>query len=232
MSDVNVLCSQIQERFADWIEGATVALSEVTVEVHPDHLLELCKVLHEDSAFKFDMLIDVCGVDYLEYGVDDWQTHSATTSGYSRGVSQAPIRVEPKRPTRFAVVYHLLSIANNQRLRLRVNLPDENSLMVDSVMSIWNAADWFEREAFDLYGIMFKGHPDLRRILTDYGFSGHPFRKDFPLIGKVEARYDAALKRVIYEDVSIEPRILEPKVIRDDNRYMVDKIDQDNGGQN
>lgn len=232
MNDINVLCTQMKERFADWIEGTTVAFGEVTVEVLPDHLLDMCKVLHEDPAFRFDMLIDVCGVDYLSYGVDDWQTHTATTSGFSRGVTSEPIRVEARRPTRFAVVYHLLSIANNQRLRLRVNLPNEHSLMVDSVVSIWNAANWFEREAFDLYGIMFKGHPDLRRILTDYGFSGHPFRKDFPLIGKVEARYDAALKRVIYEPVSIEPRILEPKVIRQDNRYEVDKIDQDKGSAN
>ena len=125
-------------------------------------------------------------------------------------------------PTRFAVVYHLLSLPNNQRVRLRVNIPNEHELMVDSVMPIWPSADWFEREAFDLYGILFKGHPDLRRILTDYGFVGHPFRKDFPLIGKVEARYDAKLERVVYEPVSIKPRILEPKVIRHDNRYITE----------
>ena len=230
MTDINVLCTKIKEKFADWIEGAAVAYGEATVEVLPDHILEMCNVLRDDPAFKFDMLIDVCGVDYLHYGLDDWQTHSATTSGFSRGVTDKPIRVSDKRPTRFAVVYHLLSIEKNHRLRLRVNLPNETDLMVDSVMSVWSSADWFEREAFDLYGIMFKGHPDLRRILTDYGFSGHPFRKDFPLIGKVEARYDASLMRVIYEPVSIEPRTLEPKVIRHDHRYDVETVSNEDGG--
>jgi NADH-quinone oxidoreductase subunit C len=126
---------------------------------------------------------------------------------------------EPAKPNRFAVVYHLLSLSNNQRIRLRVNIPNEQELIVDSVMDIWPAANWYEREVFDLFGILFRGHPDLRRILTDYGFVGHPFRKDFPLIGKVEARYDATLKCVVYEPVSIVARVLEPKVIRRDHRY-------------
>lgn len=230
MTQTHVLCNTIEERFADWIESATVKLDEATIEVLPDHLLELCHVLHDDNDFKFDTLIDVCGVDYLHYGLDDWQTHSATTSGFSRGVTEDEIRVTPKRQARFAVVYHLLSVEKNHRLRLRVNIQNENDLLVDSVMSIWPAANWFEREAFDLYGILFKGHPDLRRLLTDYGFSGHPFRKDFPLVGKVESRYDAKLKKVVHEPVSIEPRILEPKVIRDDNRYRVDKLDHDKKG--
>jgi NADH-quinone oxidoreductase subunit C len=222
MTDMHVLCTQIKEQFADWIESATIAHGEVTIEVIPQHLLEFCRVLRDEAAFKFDMLIDVCGVDYLQYGLDDWQTQSATGTGFSRGVTQKWLRVEPAQSARFAVVYHLLSIEKNQRLRLRVNLRDEHSLLVDSVLSIWPSANWYEREAFDLFGIMFKGHPDLRRILTDYGFVGHPFRKDFPLIGKVEARYDATLKRVVYEPVSIEARILEPKVIRHDHRYDVD----------
>jgi len=222
MTDTPVLYTQITEQFADWIESAKIALGEVTVEVWPQHLLEFCRVLRDDPAFKFDMLVDVCGVDYLQYGLDDWQTESATGTGFSRGVTEKLIREAPGRSTRFATVYHLLSIEKNQRLRLRVNLLDEQTLMVDSVMSIWSSADWYEREAFDLFGILFKGHPDLRRLLTDYGFVGHPFRKDFPLIGKVEARYDATLKRVVYEPVSIEARILEPKVIRHDHRYDVD----------
>ncbi len=127
------------------------------------------------------------------------------------------------QPTRFAVVYHLLSLPHNHRVRLRVNVPDGVSIMVDSVIDIWPSANWFEREAFDLFGILFRGHPDLRRILTDYGFVGHPFRKDFPLIGKTEVRYDASIGRVVYEPVSIEPRVLEPKVIRHDSRYLEGK---------
>ncbi len=126
--------------------------------------------------------------------------------------------VAPDHP-RFAVVYHLLSIAHNCRLRLRTFCPDDTQPMVDSVVGVWSSADWFEREAFDLYGILFRGHPDLRRILTDYGFIGHPFRKDFPLSGNVEVRYDASKRRVVYQPVSIEPRTLVPKVIRKDNRY-------------
>src|SRR3990167_366831 len=222
MTDIQTLCAHIKENFSDWIESATTALGEVTVEVVPAHLLEFCRVLHDDPAFQFTMLIDVCGVDYLHFGLDDWQTQEATASGFSRGVTDKLLRVAPAHPMRFAVVYHLLSIELNQRLRLRVNVPDEQTLLVDSVLSIWSAANWFEREAFDLYGILFKGHPDLRRLLTYYGFAGHPFRKDFPLIGKVESRYDATLKRVVYEPVSIEARILEPKVIRHDHRYKVE----------
>lgn len=222
MSDIQVLCTKLNEQFSDWIESAHVALGEATIEVLPEHLLDFCRVLHDSPDYRFTMLIDVCGVDYLYFGLDDWQTQTATSTGFSRGTTEKPLRVAAAHPTRFAVVYHLLSMEKNQRLRLRVNLRDEHSLLVDSVMSIWPAANWFERETFDMYGIMFKGHPDLRRLLTDYGFSGHPFRKDFPLIGKVEARYDATLKRVVYEPVSIELRILEPKVIRHDHRYEVE----------
>lgn len=227
MAAIQALCTQLQEQFADWIESATVALGELTIDVAPEHLHEFCHVLHDDPAYQFTMLIDVCGVDYLYYGLDDWQTQSATGTGFSRGVTEKPLRVAAAHPTRFAVVYHLLSMNKNQRLRLRVNLRDEHSLMVDSVISIWPAANWFEREAFDLYGIIFKGHPDLRRLLTDYGFVGHPFRKDFPLIGKVEAHYDASLKRVVYAPVSIDMRILEPKVIRHDHRYEVEPFKHD-----
>ncbi len=222
MTDIQVLCTNIKEKFADWIESAETAYGEATVVVRPEHLLDLCRVLRDDPAYQFNMLVDVCGVDYLHYGQDDWQTQSATGTGFSRGVTQKPLRVDAAPPARFAVVYHLLSLDKNQRLRLRVNLRDEKSYLVDSVIDIWPAANWYEREAFDLFGILFKGHPDLRRILTDYGFAGHPFRKDFPLIGKVEARYDATLKRVVYEPVSIDARILEPKVIRHDHRYDVD----------
>lgn len=220
MTDVNALATQIVEKCNDWIENCSVALGELTIEVKPQHLLEICRRLRDDRGWHFEMLIDVCAVDYLHYGLDDWETQSATRTGFSRGVTERLLKVDPPRPTRFAVVYHLLSLTNNHRIRLRVNLPNDSELMVDSVIDLWPAANWFEREAFDLYGILFKGHPDLRRILTDYGFSGHPFRKDFPLIGEVESRYDAVLKRVVYDPVSIVPRVLEPKVIRHDNRYV------------
>lgn len=220
MADINVLSTQIQSRFAEWITNATIAIGQLTVEVKPEHLLDLCSVLRDDPDFDFKLLVDVCGIDYLRYGLADWQTDSTTATGFGRGVTAEPVQKNPAKPNRFAVVYHLLSLTKNQRIRLRVSIPDHSELIVDSVMDLWPSANWFEREAFDLFGILFRGHPDLRRILTDYGFVGHPFRKDFPLIGKVEARYDAKLKRVIYEPVSIEPRTLEPKVIRQDNRYL------------
>ncbi len=223
MADVNTLCTRISEHGAAWLadvpDRAIVAFGELTLVVKPDSLLDLCQFLRDEPEFAFNQLVDVCGVDYLHYGLDDWATQSTTETGFGRGVLAKPEREASAKANRFAVVYHLLSLTHNQRVRLRVNLADEHELIVDSVMSVWPSANWFEREAFDLFGILFKGHPDLRRILTDYGFIGHPFRKDFPLIGKVEARYDATLKRVVYEPVSIEPRILEPKVIRRDSRY-------------
>lgn len=227
MTDINLLSTQLNERFADWIEHSKLYAGELTLEVKAEHLTELCRILRDDPAFDFKILLDVCGLDYLHYGLADWETQQATEGGFSRGVNNVPYVEGDRKPNRFAVVYHLLSLTQNLRLRLRVNIPNEKELIVDSVVAIWPSADWFERETFDLFGILFRNHPDLRRILTDYGFSGHPFRKDFPLIGKVEARYDAKLKRVIYEPVSIVPRILEPKVIRHDNRYLVEPGDAD-----
>lgn len=218
MSDVGVLQTKINERFSHLIENINVACGELTVEVAPQHLRELCFALRNDPDFDFKLLIDVCGVDYLYYGITEWETESATATGFERGVDRAAIEHAKKTRHRFAAIYHLLSLTNNHRIRLRAYL-DESQPMIASVVDIWPAANWFEREAFDLFGIIFTDHPDLRRILTDYGFVGHPFRKDFPLIGNVEARYDAKLKRVVYEPVSIEPRVLEPKVIRRDNRY-------------
>lgn len=223
MADLKTLRERIEQRFADSIESVTVAKGELTVDVKADALTAVCLALRDEPDFQFNFLVDVCGIDYLHYGLDDWQTTSTTSTGFSRGVTRNMLREDPAKPNRFAVVYHLLSISLNHRMRLRVNLPDHEQIMVDSVMDIWPSANWFEREAFDLFGILFRGHPDLRRILTDYGFVGHPFRKDFPLIGKVEVRYDAALGRVVYEPVSIEPRILEPKVIRHDHRYQEGK---------
>lgn len=195
------------------------ALDMITLELPREHLIDVCQSLFSLDEFKFDMLIDVCGVDYLHYGCSEWRTAEATATGFSRGVVDERMHREVRwdKP-RFAVVYHLLSIELNHRLRLKVYL-DEDDLVIPSVMPIWDAANWFEREAYDLFGIQFHGHPDLRRLLTDYGFKGHPFRKDFPLIGELEMRYDASAERCVYEPVSIQPRVLVPKVIRDDNRY-------------
>ena len=192
---------------------------ELAYECDAALLLEVCRTLRDAPELKFEMLMDLAGVDYLHYGRDDWQTSSATHSGFSRARVAQPHQPDPNEARRFAVVYNLLSIAHNQRVRLTVRCPDTAEPVVDSVVDVWAAANWFEREAFDLFGILFRGHPDLRRILTDYGFIGHPFRKDFPLIGNVEVQYDAERRRVVYQPVSITPRVLVPKVIRHDHRY-------------
>jgi NADH-quinone oxidoreductase subunit C len=193
--------------------------SELAYEVDGAHLQSVCWVLRDSPDLQFQMLMDVTAVDYLQFGCDEWQTNSATHSGFSRGRLAPRSAHLPAGEARFAVIYQLLSISRNQRLRLRVPCATSEEPAVDSVIDVWASANWFEREVFDLFGISFRGHPDLRRILTDYGFIGHPFRKDFPLSGNVEVRYDADKKRVIYQPVTIEPRVLVPKVIRDDNRY-------------
>jgi len=219
------LAAQLQERFGASLQSITVAAGEVTMETDGAQLLEVATALRDEPAFAFEMLMDVCGVDYASYGKDEWSTEESSDTGFSRGVDAqtegrlpavtADLVVEPPRtPRRFASVYHLLSIANNQRLRLRVFAPDDDLPVIPSVIPLWSSASWYEREAFDLYGILYEGHPDLRRLLTDYGFIGHPFRKDFPLSGNVEVIYDPEKRRVIYQPVSIEPRVLVPKVIR------------------
>jgi NADH-quinone oxidoreductase subunit C len=230
------LAGAIEAKLGDRIERLPSSTAELGYRVGASDLLEVCRALRDEPEFKFEMLMDVCGVDYATYGKDEWQTNSATSTGFSRGTLRGvapPIDdVEPVSyapPARFAVVYHLQSISNNHRLRLKVFCKAEDYPVVDSVYDVWKSADWFEREAFDLYGILFRGHPDLRRLLTDYGFIGHPFRKDFPLIGNVEMRYDPVRGRVVYEPVSIEPRTLVPKVIRDDARYAPDLKDPSNG---
>ncbi len=194
---------------------------ELTYEVAPAALVELCLLLRDDPRFSFETLADLSGIDYLTYGRDEWDTHSATNAGFSRGVTELGVEDSMPAPAarRFAVVCHLLSLSHNVRLRLRAYCEPGEPPMMDSLVDVWPGANWFEREAFDLYGILFRGHPDLRRLLTDYGFIGHPFRKDFPLIGHVEVRYDPEKRRVVYQPVSIEPRVLVPKVIRDDHRY-------------
>ena len=212
--------SQLCEFFKDKIIDSRVATGQVTLEILPENLLAVCTALRDEKQFAFTQLTDVCGVDYLIYGRADWETQDTTSTGFSRGVSSGVYDDDESSrfPARFAVVYHLLSITQNKRLRLRCFVPDEPP-RVNSVVDIWASANWFERETFDLFGILFDGHPDLRRILTDYGFIGHPFRKDFPLEGNVEVTYDPVKKRVAYQPVTIENRVLVPKVIRHDNRY-------------
>jgi NADH-quinone oxidoreductase subunit C len=219
------LASAVARALPDQLRSVANHTRELTYEVAADRLLEAGRVLRDAPELKFEMCMDVCGVDYLEYGRAEWKTQDATTSGFSRGVSSYAAPDGTSLPAvavagrRFAVVYHLLSISHNQRLRLRVFCPDDAEPMVDSAAGIWAGVDWFEREAFDMFGIFFRGHPDLRRLLTDYGFIGHPFRKDFPLSGNVEVRYDPEKARVVYQPVTIDPRVLVPKVIRHDNRY-------------
>ena len=218
---ISGLAQKVDAHLAGRVRRVPALADEIAYEVEPGELLDVCRTLRDAPDLKFEMLMDLAGVDYLEYGMDDWQTHAATSTGFSRGRTpyEEAERPDPDRGARFAVAYQLLSIAHNQRLRLRVRCTSETEPVVDSVTGTWASANWFEREAFDLFGILFRGHPDLRRILTDYGFIGHPFRKDFPLIGNVEVRYDPERKRVVYQPVSIEPRVLVPRVIRDDNRY-------------
>jgi len=218
---LEILAAAIARAFPEGLTPVTGYTGELTYEVPADRLLKTAEAFRDRAELKFEMCMDVCGVDYLEHGRAEWKTNDATASGFSRGVARsAPIPAGDRPPgRRFAVVYHLLSLAHNHRVRLRVFCPDDTQPMVDSVTGIWASADWFERETFDLFGILFKGHPDLRRLLTDYGFIGHPFRKDFPLSGNVEVRYDPEKGRVVYQPVTIEPRVLVPKVIRHDNRY-------------
>lgn len=219
MADVTALKQAVQDRLANRLLSTKLACGELTLTIAKSMLPEVAFILRDESPFEFKMLVDLCGIDYQQYGIAEWATESTTATGFERGVdAHALTTVHASGKPRFAVVYHLLSLSHNQRLRLNVPVAEE-ALLVSSVLEVWPAAQWYEREVFDLFGIIFEGHPDLRRILTDYGFVGHPFRKDFPLSGKVEARYDAHAKRVIYEPVSIEPRVLEPKVIRHDNRY-------------
>ena len=222
------LSTDLQRVFATSLQSVKIEYDETTIHVHTKELLQVLSQLNTLSEFKFDQLVDLAGVDYLEFGTDEWNTETISTSGFSRGVEKASFGRftfdDAKQSTdmdgpRYAVVYHLLSVANNQRLRVKVYCENNNLPILPSVTDLWSCANWYEREAFDLFGIVFEGHPDLRRILTDYGFTGHPFRKDFPLVGHVEVRYDPDQKRVIYQPVSIEPRITVPKVIRDDHRF-------------
>ena len=223
-------------KFGDQLESVTEDFAEVSVEIAPDNLVEVATALRDNSAFQFQQLVDLCGVDYSQYGRAEWQTEDASRAGFSRGVDDGAtmgrlqfgdeLESMVNQGRRFAAIYHFISYSLNRRLRLRVFAPDDDFPMVPSITDVWASANWYEREAFDLYGILFNGHPDLRRILTDYGFVGHPFRKDFPLVGHVEMRYDPERERVVYEPVSIEPRVLVPRVTRDDHRYLIDEADE------
>lgn len=234
ISVTKTLSDLLLECFGEQVEITSSQQGQVTMVVPVDDWVTVAMTLRDDPQFAFTQLTDLCGVDYLSYGQSEWETEDATHEGFSRGVeglgpgrfdwAARPESVELEQ--RFCVVVHLISITHNTRLRIKTFAPDEGMPIVPSLVDVWNSANWNEREAFDLFGIVFDGHPDLRRILTDYGFTGHPFRKDFPLIGNVSVRYDEAKGRVIYEPVEIEPRVLVPRVIRDDSRYQADDIDK------
>ncbi|MFT5112477.1 MAG: NADH-quinone oxidoreductase subunit C [Parasphingorhabdus sp.] len=198
MFELEQLAERIKTTCGDWVTSSVVQIEELSIEVQPAFITTVLTTLRDDEALGFEQLIDLCGVDYGAYGDED---HSPDVR----------FDVSPK----LAVVYHLLSMKHNTRIRVRCRLEQDHTVIA-SVVDIWPVANWFEREAFDMYGIIFQGHPDLRRLLTDYGFIGHPFRKDFPLSGHVEMRYDEEKKRVIYQPVSIEPRVLVPRVIREE----------------
>jgi NADH-quinone oxidoreductase subunit C len=190
---LDTLRSTLEQQLGPRVATRSERLGEITVEIGAADLLSVAQTLRDAPGLRFSQLIDLCGVDYSGFGDGEWDG------------------------PHFAVVYHLLSVELNHRLRLRVFAPDDDLPVVDSVTPVWPGANWFEREAFDLFGIVFDGHPDLRRLLTDYGFVGHPFRKDFPLSGNVEMRYDPDQQRVIYQPVTIEPREIVPRVVREDN---------------
>jgi NADH-quinone oxidoreductase subunit C len=234
MSDTTKAVSEtFKSHFGDRVSVGTTQSGIVSLEVEVDAWLEVCRALRDEEEFGYEQLTDLCGVDYLSYKQSEWDTEDASQEGFGRAVEGlGPGRFDwASRPEagdvkqRFAVVVHLLSFRNNRRLRIRCYAPDEGMPIVPSLVEIWSSANWYEREAFDLFGIVFEGHPDLRRIMTDYGFTGHPFRKDFPLIGNVAVRYDSQKKRVVYEPVDIEPRVGVPRVLRDDSRYKTDEVD-------
>jgi len=191
--NIDDLAERLRSAFGDEIVSLVKDRAEITLRVAPGQWQAAARRLRDDPQFGFSQMVDLCGVDYLQYGEGAWQG------------------------PRFAVVAHLLSLTNNWRLRLRTFCDDDGMPLVHSLLPVWPSAGWYEREAFDLFGILFDGHPDLRRILTDYGFVGHPFRRDFPISGSVEMRYDPELRRVIYQPVSIEPREVTPRVIREEN---------------
>jgi NADH-quinone oxidoreductase subunit C len=231
-----LLADSLSSALGDRIESTIVEFNEVTLEVSANHLIDVATELKDNEHFCFQQLVDLCGVDYSQLGQTEWQTEDASRAGFGRGVDASTsmgrlqfgdelesVSIKGKR---FAAVYHLLSYNKNHRVRLRVFAEDDDFPVIPTITEVWSSAAWYEREAFDLFGILFSGHEDLRRILTDYGFVGHPFRKDFPMIGNVEMRYDPEKGRVVYEPVTIEPRVLVPRVKRSDHRYLSDQQDE------
>lgn len=213
---LEALAAVLDDALGDAVRDRRIELGEITLEVDPDRIVEVARICRDDPRLSFAQLSDLSAVDYLTYGEADWQTQNATTAGFSRGVSSGSmVRTDIDERKRYGIAYHLLSVERNHRLRIKVYLDGEPP-KIDSVVEVWPSANWYEREAFDLFGVLFDGHPDLRRILTDYGFIGHPFRKDFPLEGYVEVRYDPEKRRVVNQPVSIEPRTLVPRVIREE----------------
>ena len=213
--NLNELSRLLATHCGDYLLDKKISYGELTVEVSADNVSPVMKILQTENSLCFKQFSDLAVVDYLKFGIADWKTQQASASGFSRASSTDKV-VSNENSRRFAIVYQLLSMKHNWRLRVKVFL-NADSPRLNSVSSVWPVANWFEREAFDLFGIMFEEHPDLRRILTDYGFIGYPFRKDFPLEGTVEVRYDPDKKRVVNEPVSIEPRTLVPKVIREED---------------
>lgn len=227
------MAQSLTDVLGERIASMTEHCGQLTIVVPRDHWLDTAFLLRDEPELAFEQLIDLCGIDYLGYGDDEWETAEATGQGYSRAADAlGPGRFSwEERPeageiqNRFAAVVHLLSLRHNRRLRLRCFAPDNELPVLPSLIEVWNSVNWYEREAFDLYGIIFEGHPDLRRLMTDYGFIGHPFRKDFPLIGNVTVRYDEDKGRVVYEPVEIEPRVTVARVVRRDGRYVDRKLE-------
>ncbi len=223
MAAVDKLVTLLRERFGDVIADSHVHCGQITLVIGAEAIHGVCLNLCNDQDLAFEQLMDLSGVDYATFGRGDWQTRDTSSTGFSRG--RGAVHAEKDSGPKLAVVYQLLSVKHNHRLRLKVFV-ESDPPRIQSLVDIWASADWYEREVFDLFGILFEGHPDLRRILTDYGFIGHPFRKDFPLEGNVEVRYDPDKRRVVYQPVTIENRVLVPRVIRDDNRYLGSESDR------
>ncbi len=226
MSDINAMYEKIIESTKGQLEGYEYQKEMLAIRVASDDLLEVAQTLKKD--FAFEQLIDLTVVDYLQFGNADWNVETASGSGFSRGVQahSGSSDEEKSQSGRFVVVSHFLSLEHNMRLRLKVPVTSED-LIVSSISALWPSANWFEREAFDMFGVVFDQHPDLRRILTDYGFNHFPLRKDFPVSGFSEMRYDEKAQDVVYGEVEIEPRILVPRVIRDDNRGQISQQKQE-----
>ena len=231
----SAFAQELEAKFGHKLAKLDETRGETTIEVLPENWLAVAALLRDDADLHFEQMMDLCGVDYLSWGDAEWDTTDVSWTGFSRGVEGRMVGrfkwgetmtseegsakgIEPVAvpPHRFGVVVHLLSVKHNRRLRVRAHCADDELPGLPSLIGIWPSVDWFEREAFDLYGIVFEGHPDLRRILTDYGFVGHPFRKDFPISGYVEMRYDEEQKRVVYQPVTIEPREVTPRIVREE----------------